>query len=147
MLGIDNLKERGAPVLAPGVILIRNDARLPQTLIGGMSSFCRHWSFLRDDAKRQVLETRLAIQGWTSACISGAIRRASPGIDAQNMIKTALERVLAAASLQGCNFLEIGDIKLHSFLTIRYASALGHARQLRRGTPLSPVVGRAEEKL
>jgi hypothetical protein len=43
MVGIDNLRESGAPVIAPGVILIRNDARLPQTLIGGVSPFCRHW--------------------------------------------------------------------------------------------------------
>jgi hypothetical protein len=51
------------------------------------------------------------------------------------MIKTALERVLAAASLKSCNFLEILEIKTHLFLTIRYASASGYARQLRRGTP------------
>jgi hypothetical protein len=125
-----------APVIAPGVILIRNDAPLPQTLMGGMNPFCSHWSLLTDNSDRQVLERRLAILGWTSSCVSGAIRRASTGIDKQKMINTALERVLAAASLKSCNFLEIGEIKMHSFLTIRYASVSGHARQLQAGYPL-----------
>ena len=104
--------------------------------MGGVNSFCRHWSFLTDNSDRQVLETRLAILGWTSSCVSGVIRRASTGIDKQNMIKTALERILAAASLKSCNFLEIGEIKMHAFLTIRYASVSGHARQLRAGSAL-----------
>jgi hypothetical protein len=125
-------------VIAPGVILIRNDARLPETLMGGVSPFCHHWSFLSDNSDRQVLETRLAILGWTSSCLSGAIRRASTGIDKQKMIKTALERVLEAASLKSCNLLEIGEIKTHLFLTIRYASVSGHARQLQAGN--SPVI-------
>jgi hypothetical protein len=124
-------------VIAPGVTLIRNDACLPETLVGRMSPFCRHWSFLTDNSNRQVLETRLAIVGWTSSCMSGAIRRASTGVDKQKMIKTALERVLAAASLKSCNCLEIGEIKMHLFLMIRYASVSGHARQLQAGDAFS----------
>jgi len=133
MVAIDKLEERGAPVIAPGVILIRNDAHLPERLIDGMSPFCLHWSFLTDGSDLQILETRLAVLGWTSSCIAGAIRRASTGVDKPKMIETALERVLAAASLEGCNCLEIGEIKMHSFLTIRYASVSGHARQLQAG--------------
>jgi hypothetical protein len=90
---------------------------------------------MTDDSERQVFETRLATLGWKSSYISDAIRRASTGVDKQAMIKTAPERVLAAASLKSCNFLEILEIKTHLFLTIRYASASGYARQLRRGTP------------
>lgn len=55
------------------------------------------------------------------------------------MIQAALERVLAGAEMQICNYLEIGEVKMHSFRTIRYASVLGHAHQLQPG--ISPLIG------
>ena len=147
MVGIGKLQERGAPVIAAGVILIRNDARLPETLMRWMSPFYRHCSILTDNSDRQVLETRLAILGWTSSCMSGAIWRASTGIDKQKMIKTPVERVLAAASLKSCSFPEIGEIKMHLFLTIRYASVSRHALQLQAGSTPVMSVGALRKKL
>jgi len=65
--------------------------------------------------------------------MSDEIRRASTGVDEPKMIKTALERVLAAASLNSCNCLEVGEIKAHLFLTIGHASVSGHGHQLQAG--------------
>ncbi len=132
--------------IAPGVILIRNDARLPETLIGGTSPFCMQWSFLKDDSDRPMLEKRLAGLGWASSSGAGAIRRAASGRDKQEMIEAALERVLAGASLQGCNCLEIDEIRMHSFLAISYVSVSGYGRQLQART--SPLIsqGRAAER-
>ena len=120
-------------MIAPGVVLIRNDAHLPETLIGRTSPFSTHWSFLKDNSDRQILDKQLAMLGWTSSHMASAIQRAASGFDKQEMIKAALERVLAVANLQGCNCLEIDEIQLHSFLTIRYISVSGYGRQLQAG--------------
>jgi hypothetical protein len=48
MLGVDNLQATTALMIAPGVILICNDAHLPETPIGEVSPVCRHWPFLTD---------------------------------------------------------------------------------------------------
>ena len=130
-------------MIARGVILIRNDARLPEALIGGMSPFCVQWSFLKDDPDRQILEKRLAILGWSSSYRPGAIQRAASGLDKQAMIKAALERVLAGASLQNCNCLEIDEVKMHSFLAISYVSVSGYAHQLQSET--SPLITKGAE--
>lgn len=135
----------GAPIIASGVILIRNDKYLPATLIGGIYPFSVRWSFLAVNSNRQFEKT-LAISGWMSFCRAGAIGRAAAGIEPQKMIQTALNRVLAGAEIQMCNCLDIDEVKMHSFRTIRYASVLGRAHQLLAGT--SPEISHvhADEK-
>jgi len=120
-------------MIGPGVILIRSDTGLPATLIGAMCRFSVRWSFLADNSNRQLIEKTLTISGWSSR--AAAIRRAATGADRQTMIQAALERVLAGADMQMCNCLEIDEVKMHWFRTIRYASVLGHAHQL-QGSPV-----------
>jgi hypothetical protein len=125
-------------MISPGMILIRNDQGLPWRLTDDTSPFSPQWAFLAHQAGRPDLEERLAAAGWTSFYTAGSILRAATGFDKRAMIKTALERVLAGAGLQKYNCLEIGEIKMHSFLAIRYASVSGHAHQLQAGT--SPLM-------
>jgi hypothetical protein len=127
-------KPERALMIARGAILIRNDGHLPAVLLtGGMRPFSSHWSFLADEPGGQVLEKRLATAGWISSG-TGPLRRAATGADRHRMITAALERVLAGAGLKSCNCLEIDEVRMHSFLTIPYASVSGHARQLRAET-------------
>lgn len=118
------------PPIARGALLIRNDARFPETLVGRMRPFSSHWSFLTGDPALQMLAERRAASGETSILVSGVIRRAATGANGPQMIKTALERVLAGAGLRSCDCLEIEEIRMHAFLTIRYASVSGQAWQL-----------------
>jgi len=129
-------------MIAPGALLIRHDGRFPEGRVRGMCPFAGHWSFLTDNSARQILGGQFVAPEADSFHTVNAIQRAATGIDNREMIKAALERVLAGAGLRGCDCVEIAEVRMHSFLTIRYASVSGRARRLAgAGSPFFEMKG------
>jgi len=126
-------------MIAPGALLIRHEGRFPEGPARGMCSFSVHWSFLTDNSALQILDGQLVAAQGDSFHTVDAIQRAATGIGNREMIKAALERVLAGAGLRGCDCLEIAEVKIHSFMTIGYASVSGRARRLSGGAFLPDV--------
>lgn len=127
--------------ISRGAFLIRDDARFFESL-GEMSRFSEHWSVVTESlfaSSESAVPLREAIRFLRA----GAIRRAVAGNDRQGMMKGALQRVLAAAGLQDCNCVEIDEIKMHAFRTIRYASVTGYGYRL-RSSYFSDSPGRTE---
>jgi hypothetical protein len=124
-----------------GAFLIRGDARYFESL-GEMSPFSERWSLVTESlfaSSESAVPLREAIRSLRA----GAIRRAAAGTDRQEMMKGALQRVLAAAGLRDCNCLEIEEIKMHAFRTIHYASVSGYGYRL-RSSYFSDSPGQAE---
>lgn len=120
-------------MIAPGALLIRRDGHFPERPARGMCPFSGRWSFLTDNSARQILDGQLVAPQGDSFHAVDSIQRAASGIDNREMIKAALERVLAGAGLRGCDCVEIAEVKMHSFRTIRYATVSGRARRLSGG--------------
>jgi hypothetical protein len=116
---------------------MRSDALHPQCFEPNEEPCPDGWRSVTRNLTHRDLETELSAAGWTLFYIAIAIRKTAFGLNRENMIRTALKRVIANVSLERCNCLEIDKVASHSFLGLPYVSVSGHPRHLQQGMVFS----------
>ena len=89
---------------------------------------------LRSDFERDISQA-----GWTFFFLAGAMQENVFGFNAETAVHTAVERLIGNAKSQNCNCLEIGEVKMKSFLGLPYASVSGHSRHIQKGIGLCQI--------
>lgn len=120
-------------MIEPGTILMRSDAQHPQWVELSEEPYPDGWRSVTRNLTRRKLETELSAAGWTLFYIATAIRKTAFGFDREDMIRTALKRVITKVSVERCNCLEIDKVSTHSFLGMPYVSVSAHPRHLQQG--------------
>jgi hypothetical protein len=120
----------GCRLVAPGTLVP------PEWQVENDSDASR-WSRLTTVHDNRQLESQLASAGWTFFFIATTITATAFGFSRQRMFDTALARIVAAATLQKCNCVEIDNVSVRSFLGIPYVHVSGHPRHIQKGKVFS----------
>ena len=127
-----------------GTVLIKEGTLLPQALSFESEPCSPGWRFVKNldgcGLDRKVRET-----GWTFFCLADAIDATVFGLDEQNMIRRAVERILAHRKSEGFNSLEImrvASVASKRFLGVRYVTVSAHSRHIQEGSILLRALGR-----
>jgi hypothetical protein len=91
------------------------------------------WAPVAQDLSPHDLEKALAANGWTFYYRAGAIRTAALGFNPSSRMAAALKRLIALATQQRCNCLQIDEVAAHSFLGVPYVSISAHPRHVQKG--------------
>lgn len=119
-------------MIAPGVILIKKGARLPESLRLDASSHSSGWSALANNPDNHQVEKDLANAGWTFFYMAGATTKTSFGFDHTRMMGSAVKRLLANVTRQKFNCIEIDTVKTSSFWGIPFVSVSAHSRHIQK---------------
>jgi len=92
-----------------GSILIEENTPLPKDLEFKSEICVPNWKVVTDFDGRGV-DREIRKVGWTFFCVAGEVRASVFGIDAQNMIRRAVARILKNPKLGAFNALEIAQI-------------------------------------
>jgi hypothetical protein len=118
-------------ILEAGAILLENGTLLPKSLVLASEPYSTGWttiSNVRSDFERDISQA-----GWTFFFLAGEIRATVFGFNADMAIRTAVERLIRNAKALNCNGLQIGQIRMKSFLGLSVASVTAHSRHVQSG--------------
>ncbi len=125
-----------AAALQTGSILIEEGTLLPELLRLEREPFSNGWTSVKNlDSVGLGKEIQKA--GWTFFYMAGEIKATVFGFNAERMVRTAVKRVIANVTSQGCNCLEITRVQTKSFLGIPYVSVTAHSRHIQESLSFS----------
>jgi hypothetical protein len=119
-------------VIKTGTFLMESGTLLPRSLTLASEPYSRDWTTVinpRSDFERDIKQA-----GWTFFFLAGEIHATVFGCNAETAVHTAVERLIGNAKSQNCNCLEIGEVKMKSFLGLPFASVSAHARHIQGGS-------------
>ncbi|MGH9632063.1 MAG: hypothetical protein ACRD7E_27480 [Bryobacteraceae bacterium] len=125
------------PLLSAGARLVAPGTLVPPEWRVESDSAAGRWSRLTTTLDNKQLESQLAGAGWTFFFMATTITTTAFGFSRQRMLDTALERLMAAVTLQKCNCAEIDDVSVRSFLGIPYVHISAHPRHIQKGMVFS----------
>lgn len=114
-------------------MLLEKSAHLPKYVRLGSDEAESGWAWVANNLDRRQLEKTLATEGWTFFYMAGTIKATAFGFDREQMIHTALKRLIAKVRLQKCNCLEIDEVAATSLFGMPYVSVFGHSRHIKKG--------------
>ena len=117
--------------IAAGDILVEGGAHLPNSLTVPGESSLPGWSAVKSD--RPTFEKAIRDAGWTLFFMAGDIKATVFGFDRQQTLRSALKKLVAVVKSQGCNSIEITQVREKSFLKVPYVSVWAHMRHLQKG--------------
>jgi hypothetical protein len=115
--------------ITEGSLLIEETTRLPDQSAQDSHSAGNGWACITNNT---AFEKKLTTAGWTFFYMAGTMRARVFGFERQQMIQTAVKRLLARATLQECNCLEIDHIAMRSFWGMPIVTVLAHARHIQQ---------------
>jgi hypothetical protein len=121
-------------MIETGTLLMERGTPVPQFFSIGAESYPNAWIKATADSNFEEFEKELATAGWTFFYRACEIKTIAFGFDKQRRTDAALRRLIANATLQKCNCLEIDKISMHSFMGLPYVSVSAHSRHLQKGT-------------
>ena len=132
------------PEIKAGTILIKQGTVLPEGLLLESEPYVDGWGLVtRFDGYRLDREIRKA--GWTFFCLAGELKAGVFGMNARNMVRRAIERILARARSKQFNSLEITRVLSSGserFALVRYATVSAQTRHIQQslflGRPNTP---------
>lgn len=117
-----------------GMILIKEGTLLPETLRLESEACVPGWRFVKD-SDGCGLDREIHESGWTFSCLAGETNASVFGMDAEKMLRRAIEQILATANLAEFNSLEIVRVALvpsKRFLGVSYLTASAQSRHLQK---------------
>jgi len=112
-----------------GTLLIEERTLLPEPSPQDSHSVGNGWARITNSA---ALEKKLSTAGWGFFYMAGTLRARVFGFEPQQMMQTAVKRLLAKVVLQECNCLEIDHIVTRSFWCIPSVTVLAHTRHIQQ---------------
>jgi hypothetical protein len=119
--------------IGTGLVLIKNDTVLPKELRFESESYGVGWKAVAD-LDGYGLGRALQKIGWTSFCVAGEVKTTVFGIDNQNMLRRAVERLLARGEFDNFNSLEITHVTAvgsERFPLVRYVTVSAQWRHIK----------------
>lgn len=95
--------------IGTGTVLVKDDALLPKGLPFESESYAAGWKMI-SDTDGYGLNRAIQKAGWTYFCLAGEVKTTVFGIDNQNMLRRAIERMLARGKSDGFNSMEITQV-------------------------------------
>ncbi len=126
-----------------GTILIKEGTLIPEDLRFESESCVPGWRLVKD-LDGYGLDRRIHEAGWSFFCLAGETKATVFGIDGEQMVRRAIERILANANSEKFNSLEIVRMALVAskrFLGVRYVTVSAQSRHIQE----SLVLFRAKE--
>jgi len=115
--------------MTAGKILVREGTELPGAMRLESEPYAAGWRLVKnldgDGLGRQIHEA-----GWTFFCLAGDIKAITFGIDEQQMVCRAVQRILAKVESEKFNSLEITRVANQRFLGVPYASVSARSRHI-----------------
>lgn len=124
-------------MIEAGTLLIETNAPRPECFHLAPGPHPKSWAPVTRDLGPQDLDSALAANGWTFFYQAGSIRTTAFGFNSANRFSAALKRLIAVATHDKCNCLQIDAVTSHSFLGFPYVSVSAHSRHIQQGTTLS----------
>ena len=121
-------------MIEAGTLLIEKNAPRPKCFQLAANPDAHSWAPVARDLSSRDREKALAMNGWTFSYLAGAIRATAFGLTPASRIAAALKRLIAIASRQRCNCLEIDEVAARSFLGLPYVKVSAHSRQIQKAT-------------
>jgi hypothetical protein len=117
--------------MTAGKILVREGTELPGAMRLESEPYAAGWRLVKnldgDGLGRQIHEA-----GWTFFCLAGDIKAITFGIDEQQMVCRAVQRILAKVESEKFNSLEITRAANQRFLGVPYASVSARSRHIQK---------------
>lgn len=124
-------------MITAGTILVRKGTLLPPAFRLGSESYPHGWMPVKSGLDPHDLEKEFAALGWTFFYMAGKIKATAFGFDRQKAVTKALGRLIASATLQKCNCLEIDEVATRTFLGVPGVSVSAHTRHIQKGMTFS----------
>jgi len=119
-----------------GTILIKDGTFLPDALRFESESCAPGWRLVKD-LDGYALDREIHEAGWTFFYQAGEIKATvfviDGGIDGENIMRRAIERILANPKSEKLNSLEITQVAPKRFLGIRCVTVSAHSRHIQEG--------------
>jgi hypothetical protein len=125
--------------IGTGTVLVKNDALLPKGFQFESDSYTAGWKMI-SDTDGYGLNRAIQKAGWTYFCLAGEVKTTVFGIDNQNMLRRAIERMLARGKSDGFNSLEITrvtSVGSERFPLVRYVTVSAKWRHVQESMFLS----------
>jgi hypothetical protein len=124
-----------SPNNTSGIILIRENTRLPAGLAVESGVFLPGWRVVRN-LDRSTLARNIEDAKWYFFYLAGEIRATVLGRDRPGTLRRAVKRVLAKQEGQEFNSLEITKVVSKRFLGIPFMSVTAHSRHIQQSIGL-----------
>lgn len=115
--------------ITAGKILMREGTELPEAVRLESEPYVAGWILIKnlggDGLSRKTHEA-----GWTFFCQAGDLNAISFGIDGEELVRRAVQRILAKVGPEKFNCLEITQIANHRFLGVPYVSVSARSRHI-----------------
>jgi hypothetical protein len=127
-------------MIEAGTLLIEKSAPRPECFHLAPGPDFNSWATVTRDLGPRELDAVLAANGWTFFYRAGALSASAFGFNAAARSATALKRLIAIATREGSNCLEIDAVTTHSFLGFPYVNVSAHSRHIQKDSPF-PAAG------
>ena len=124
-------------MIAAGTLLLRRDAFRPRCVSLAGGQYPDGWMAIKRCLTAQTLERELSDAGWTLFYMANVERRSVFGFDREKAGDTALARLVAAVYQDGCNCVQIEEVRERSLLGLPFVCVSGRPRHLQSGNLFS----------
>lgn len=114
-----------------GMMFIEDGTLTPESLVIDTERYSAGWSSIKCTGAE--LGKQIEKAGWTFFYMAGEIHTSGFGFNDQSRTDRAVAHVIDAVQREGCNCVEITQMRQRSFLGLRYTSLVAHARHIQRG--------------
>jgi hypothetical protein len=129
-----------------GTVLMKEGARLPEALVFGSESCVPGWR-LAKDLDGHGLDRKVHEAGWAFFFPAAEIEATVFGINAQQMVRRAVERILGDPRVEKFNSLEIArvtSVASERFPGVRFLTVAANPRHIQEGSVLFHAEGARE---
>ncbi len=95
------------------------------------------WSRVVSTFDRLQLEKETENAGWRFFFMAGTVTSCAAGFSGPGRVDSALKRLIAKATREKCNSVEIDGVAMRSFLGLPYVSITAHLRHIQKGLVFS----------
>jgi hypothetical protein len=121
-------------MIEAGTLLIETNAARPESFHLAPGPYPNSWAAVTSKLGPRDLNSVLAATGWTFFYRAGSIHTRAFGFNPADRAAAALKRLIAVATQEKCNCLQIDAVTSHSFLGFPYISVSAHSRHIQKGS-------------
>lgn len=119
-------------VIQAGTIFIREGIRLPETLLIASEPYMSGWRLVKD-LDGDSLGRKIQGTGWTFFSLAGHTRATILGRESQNVVHSAVRRILTKLKSEKFNSAEITAVVPKRFLAVPYVTVTALSRHIQEG--------------
>lgn len=126
------MSDSQAQQLRDATLLIAPDTVLPTGWTLDGDPVASGWLRVCNTFSDRELDRELGAGGWTFLFMAGAIRTTAVGWNTRRRVTAGVVRLIAEATRQGCNCLQIDSVTVHSLLGVPYVRLVAHSRHIQK---------------